>query len=45
MTRIAPYRTGEDRIAGVVATFIDITRRKKAERRAARKRGADPARF
>ena len=31
MTRIAPYRTGEDYIAGVVATFIDITRRKKAE--------------
>ena len=31
LTRIAPYRTGDDRIAGVVATFIDITRRKKAE--------------
>ncbi len=31
MTRIAPYRTAEDRIAGVVATFIDITRRKHAE--------------
>ena len=31
MTRIAPYRTSEDRIAGVVATFIDITRRKRAE--------------
>ncbi len=31
LTRIAPYRTGEDRIAGVVATFIDITRRKNAE--------------
>ena len=31
MTRIAPYRTSEDRIAGVVATFIDISRRKKAE--------------
>ncbi|CAN5434135.1 hypothetical protein BH18VER1_BH18VER1_08400 [soil metagenome] len=30
MTRIAPYRTN-DRIAGVVATFIDITRRKRAE--------------
>ena len=28
LTRIAPYRTSEDRIAGVVATFIDITRRK-----------------
>ena len=31
LTRIAPYRTGEDYIAGVVATFINITRRKKAE--------------
>ncbi|MEO8044097.1 MAG: PAS domain S-box protein [Spartobacteria bacterium] len=31
MTRIAPYRTAEDRIAGVVATFIDISRRKQAE--------------
>ncbi|HWM25600.1 MAG TPA: PAS domain S-box protein [Chthoniobacterales bacterium] len=31
LSRIAPYRTSEDRIAGVVATFIDIARRKKAE--------------
>jgi two-component system, chemotaxis family, CheB/CheR fusion protein len=31
LTRIAPYRTSEDRIAGVVATFIDIARRKEAE--------------
>src|SRR5437764_1697035 len=31
VVRIAPYRTQEDRIAGVVATFIDITRRKQAE--------------
>ncbi|CAN5276885.1 hypothetical protein BH20VER2_BH20VER2_09400 [soil metagenome] len=31
LTRIAPYRTGENGIAGVVATFIDITRRKRAE--------------
>ena len=31
MVRIAPYRTQEDRIAGIVATFIDITRRKWAE--------------
>ncbi|MEY2505065.1 MAG: two-component system, chemotaxis family, CheB/CheR fusion protein [Verrucomicrobiota bacterium] len=31
LTRIAPCRTGDDRIAGVVATFIDITRRKEAE--------------
>jgi two-component system CheB/CheR fusion protein len=31
LVRIAPYRTGEDRIAGVVATFIDITARKRME--------------
>jgi len=31
LSRIAPYRTGEDRIAGVVATFINITARKKTE--------------
>jgi two-component system, chemotaxis family, CheB/CheR fusion protein len=31
LTRLAPYRTAEDRIAGVVATFIDISRRKEAE--------------
>ncbi len=31
LTRIAPYRTAGDRIAGVVATFIDITRRRTAE--------------
>ncbi|MGI8431743.1 MAG: PAS domain S-box protein, partial [Chthoniobacterales bacterium] len=31
LVRIAPYRTAEDRIGGVVATFIDITRRKRAE--------------
>jgi two-component system CheB/CheR fusion protein len=31
MTRIAPYRTADDRIAGVVATFIDITARKHME--------------
>ena len=31
VVRIAPYRTQEDRIAGVVATFIDISRRKRAE--------------
>jgi two-component system, chemotaxis family, CheB/CheR fusion protein len=29
--RIAPFRTDEDRIDGVVITFIDITERKKAE--------------
>ncbi len=31
LVRIAPYRTHEDHIAGVVATFVDITRRKMAE--------------
>jgi PAS domain S-box-containing protein len=31
LTRIAPYRTTEDRIAGVVATFINITPRRRAE--------------
>ncbi|MEP6822838.1 MAG: PAS domain S-box protein, partial [Chthoniobacterales bacterium] len=31
LVRIAPYRTQDDRIAGVVATFIDITQRREAE--------------
>jgi two-component system CheB/CheR fusion protein len=31
LTRILPYRTAEDRIEGVVITFIDITDRKRAE--------------
>jgi len=31
LTRIAPYRSGEDRIAGVVATFVNINARRKAE--------------
>lgn len=31
LMRVLPYRTAEDRIDGVVATFIDITRRKRAE--------------
>ena len=31
LVRIAPYRTADDRISGVVATFIDITRRRGAE--------------
>src|SRR5205085_6142517 len=31
LTRIAPYRTTQDRIAGVVATFVDISGRKAAE--------------
>jgi two-component system CheB/CheR fusion protein len=29
--RLAPYRTADDRISGVVATFIDVTRRRQAE--------------
>jgi len=32
LTRIVPYRAGEDRIAGVVATFININARRKAEK-------------
>ena len=31
LTRISPYRTADDHIDGVVATFIDITQRKDAE--------------
>lgn len=31
MVRLSPYRTLEDRIAGVVITFVDITERKKEE--------------
>jgi two-component system, chemotaxis family, CheB/CheR fusion protein len=31
LVRIAPYRTADERIAGVVATFIDITERKRAQ--------------
>ncbi|SDG58316.1 two-component system, chemotaxis family, CheB/CheR fusion protein [Dyadobacter soli] len=31
LTRILPYRTAEDRINGIVLTFVDITRRKAAE--------------
>jgi two-component system CheB/CheR fusion protein len=32
LTRIHPYRSNEDRIEGIVVTFIDITDRKDAER-------------
>ena len=28
---MSPYRTNEDRINGVVITFVDITRRKETE--------------
>ncbi len=31
LTRLIPYRTTDDRIDGVVATFVDITRRRRAE--------------
>jgi two-component system CheB/CheR fusion protein len=31
MMRVLPYRTVEDRISGVVVTFVDITSRKQAE--------------
>ena len=31
LTRMLPYRTVEDRIDGVVLTFVDITARKRAE--------------
>jgi DNA-binding CsgD family transcriptional regulator len=32
LTRLNPYRSTEDRIEGIVVTFIDITDRKDAER-------------
>ncbi|MFP5579241.1 MAG: CheR family methyltransferase [Acidimicrobiia bacterium] len=31
LTRVVPYRTADDRIEGVVVTFIDITKRRQAE--------------
>jgi two-component system, chemotaxis family, CheB/CheR fusion protein len=31
LTRVLPYRTSDDRIEGVVITFVDITRRWEAE--------------
>ena len=31
LTRITPYRTPDDRIEGIVVTFVDITRRYEAE--------------
>jgi len=33
LARLAPYRTLEDKIEGVVLTFVDITRRKRDEER------------
>ena len=32
LTRVHPYRTNDDRIDGIVVTFVDITDRKEAER-------------
>lgn len=32
LARLSPYRSAEDRIAGVVLSFIDISERKKAEK-------------
>ncbi|HEX6599259.1 MAG TPA: CheR family methyltransferase, partial [Gemmatimonadaceae bacterium] len=31
MTRVLPYRTTDDRIGGIVLTFVDITARKRAQ--------------
>lgn len=31
LTRVLPYRSADDRIEGVVLTFVDITRRKEVE--------------
>ncbi len=31
LTRVLPYRSTEDRIEGIVITFVDITRRKSSE--------------
>jgi two-component system CheB/CheR fusion protein len=31
LTHVLPYRSGDDRIAGVVMTMVDISRRKKTE--------------
>ncbi len=31
LTRVRPYRTQDDRIKGIVITFVDITERKQAE--------------
>jgi two-component system CheB/CheR fusion protein len=31
LTHLLPYRSSDDRIAGVVITFVDITRRKQSE--------------
>jgi two-component system, chemotaxis family, CheB/CheR fusion protein len=46
LTRVLPYRSTEDRIEGIVLTFIDITAQKKAEdaiRSSARELFADGA--
>lgn len=38
LTRVLPYRSREDRIKGVVVTFVDITARKHAEEELRRER-------
>lgn len=40
LMRLLPYRTAEDRIDGVVVTFLDITERKNAEEELQRSREA-----
>ncbi len=48
LTRLAPYRAEDNRVAGVVAAAIDITERKRAEnelREAAAEHAAQLARF
>jgi two-component system CheB/CheR fusion protein len=44
LARLLPYRTAEDRIAGVVLTFVDVTARKSAEEEV-EARNADLQRF
>jgi two-component system CheB/CheR fusion protein len=43
LARLLPYRTSEDRISGVVLTFVDITDRKAAEDEHARLHAAERA--
>ena len=45
LARLRPYRSGEDRIAGVVFTFVDITERaaRRAKRCASRRRCSAPS--
>ncbi|NJM05955.1 PAS domain-containing protein [Candidatus Gracilibacteria bacterium] len=43
LARLAPYRTGNDQIDGVVLTFVDISERKHAEEELARAYTAEQA--